>query len=520
MTRPFRPKAQYASDPAALGSKRMVRKGYDAFSPEAAPDQQKRVRKLLRFTFYGAAAILVLVAGAGAWNWYGQYLRSLEAQLVKQGASALEQRDYGQAVLAYRRLTQFHPSRIDYRFRLGQSLDGVGDLDQAEKLMQSLVSDEGSPYLPAQLWFARRDLRSTDPTKRAGAEVQLKAILDSKPADTETLHALAQYYVEIKRFDEAESLLNRVPDALPETRLQLAKALATAGQFPRAQAVAAGLPAVFRERAAHSDDPQPRLDWAQATALCGDLRDAREILREGLVLNPVGPFAIELAKMCLDASRALEKQASQDPAVQQQRQHWIERGLEALEFNRAPPDHFLLYQLYRGLQSPDKALAHLEEAVKRRPELLVELARFNGVLGNGVKARGLAKDALDSCRARLNATPGDETLRIAAAEAAVLLKDYPQAVALLEEGWTLSRDRRFAESLANTYLAWWDLRSREGKLNIDDLKLLRTALGWDPRSAELGKRLDALRDVGGDFAAPVRSLIAARERALAAPNVP
>jgi tetratricopeptide (TPR) repeat protein len=238
--------------------------------------------------------------------------------------------------------------------------------------------------------------------------------------------------------------------------------------------------------------------------MCGNLDEARDILRTGITLYPGGPFAAELARILLETAQALERRQIGSPEY---RKSLLQAALFVLKEHDVAADDYLSYQLHAGLGETAAALPHLERASHARPELRIELARVYSLQGRYIDARKIAVETLALLQARLDARPTDRMARLWAAETAVLLNQFEVAVRVLENGWQDGRDPRFGVPLCHARVAWWDLVLALGDATESSLDLLRLALKADPDNVEVRRRLIAVGNGESALAGPARKLL-------------
>jgi tetratricopeptide (TPR) repeat protein len=180
--------------------------------------------------------------------------------------------------------------------------------------------------------------------------------------------------------------------------------------------------------------------------------------------------------------------------------------------------HALLGELYLAGGQLDQAEPHLLKAVKTKPHLRLRLAVLYALKGNKERARSEAQLAINFYRARSQVDVGNHQARIRWADATAFIEDFPAAVAILEEGLTLTREALYRQALASVYLLWSDALARDAENKFGDrLSLLEKGLRYDPANAGLIDRLSAATRIDGPDADKAR---AALQRLLANGEAP
>jgi tetratricopeptide (TPR) repeat protein len=157
--------------------------------------------------------------------------------------------------------------------------------------------------------------------------------------------------------------------------------------------------------------------------------------------------------------------------------------------------HGLLGNYYLGKNKPELAESHLAKAAPARPIFRLPLARVYALRGNLTRARQEAELAARFFRDRAKADPGNVPARLAWADAATFLEDFPAALGVLEEGLAGTNAAIYRLAMAKVYVAWYDVRKKQpGAPAGELLTLLDRGLAHDPANADLLNRLlDQLR---------------------------
>jgi tetratricopeptide (TPR) repeat protein len=168
--------------------------------------------------------------------------------------------------------------------------------------------------------------------------------------------------------------------------------------------------------------------------------------------------------------------------------------------------HGLLGRLYLATGRPEEAKAHLLRATDEFPEVELDLARLFTAQGNGELARIHAERAQRLFHSRVAANLDDHDARLNRAEAYLVLRDFPAAVGVLQEGWELTANARYRAALGRTYLLWSDEAARSGKSNLgEEFALLEKAMQNEGASPAVLDRLLAATQVKGPEAEKARN---------------
>ena len=225
--------------------------------------------------------------------------------------------------------------------------------------------------------------------------------------------------------------------------------------------------------------------------MAGRWTDGEQALREGILLEPDGPCVPALARVYVSWAAALAlKSGSASQSDQDSLRDKARSVLEDWAFPSAD-SQVLLAEI--AWSAGDAARA---EAVLRRiaPEYVparLRLVRLLRIQHHDEAADAEAQLALHDCLAALRDSPEDLTLRLRAADAAELLRDYDQAIDLLRQQAASGRYPGLAESVAMLHLAKWEAQfgTPEQHQNAEDLGLLFQAFDWAPWNASVIRRL-------------------------------
>jgi tetratricopeptide (TPR) repeat protein len=168
--------------------------------------------------------------------------------------------------------------------------------------------------------------------------------------------------------------------------------------------------------------------------------------------------------------------------------------------------HGLLGELYLNAGQLDEAELHLQKAVKTKPQLRLRLAQLYVLRGKPNRARSEAELAVSIFRAWAKADLYAVDARLTWANATLFLDDFAGAVAILQEGLTVTANPLYRAALARTYLAWSDGIGRSSKPDRgEQLALLEKALKADPGQMDVLMRLWAFTKGKGPEADKARA---------------
>jgi tetratricopeptide (TPR) repeat protein len=170
--------------------------------------------------------------------------------------------------------------------------------------------------------------------------------------------------------------------------------------------------------------------------------------------------------------------------------------------------HGLLGELYLATGRLDQAEPHLNRAVKTRPQLRMRLAQLHALRGDKSRAVSEANLALTFFRARAMKDLQDHSARVQWADALAFLEQFPEAVAVLEEGLSATHEPVYRAALAGAYVTWADAVARDPKAKVGErLRLVEQGLKYDPASPALLDRLLAATRTDGPSAEEARAAL-------------
>ncbi len=188
--------------------------------------------------------------------------------------------------------------------------------------------------------------------------------------------------------------------------------------------------------------------------------------------------------------------------------------LHALEGELEDPNeaHALLGEIYLIKRQFDLAEPHLNKAVRTRPEMRMRLAEMHALRHDPEAARREAGSVASYYRARVESDLKNIQARLILVNAVRFLEEFPQAVAILEEGLALdseSANRQiYRQALGEVYACWLQTLDRKADTSFDErLRLLDLGLNYDPCNPGLLKALFALTRKQGPEAAAARTAL-------------
>jgi tetratricopeptide (TPR) repeat protein len=191
------------------------------------------------------------------------------------------------------------------------------------------------------------------------------------------------------------------------------------------------------------------------------------------------------------AKDLLREDGQLEPRAQELLEHHLTRHLAA--GGGKWESHALLGQLYSARGEAERAIPHLVEAARHRPDLQLMLALLYERQQDAWAARTSAEAARDFFRQQVKANPKALQARVQWAQSEALLKNHDAAVRILREGLTSDQPDLFHAALAEYYLRQYALVSRDSPDGLRQrLDLLNAALMHGPNHPQV---LTALADL-------------------------
>lgn len=276
----------------------------------------------------------------------GEYQRGANA--------ALAAKQYAAAKLYLERLLDQHPGDRESLFNLARAAENTHDYPRVASAMRILAPADHPVHGPSHLWQATRLLtqRKVSQQDQRLAETHLLHALTLRESVPMAHDLLGQMYFQLGLWSQAIPHLSASPD--PSRRLMLAKAYALAGQGERGRSAGVQARDYFaRESAAHPQDTQLRVNWAESCLFLEQYPEAVRILRDALALHDQVVIRQALARSYVIWSESI---SGVEPSGCKQKFDLLAMGVQAY------PDEFSLYdRLLRLLQSGEET----SEAVRQ-----------------------------------------------------------------------------------------------------------------------------------------------------------
>jgi tetratricopeptide (TPR) repeat protein len=170
----------------------------------------------------------------------------------------------------------------------------------------------------------------------------------------------------------------------------------------------------------------------------------------------------------------------------------------------------MLAEIYIQTGRLKQAEPLLRQVVVERPDLRLVLAAVHAGQGDAKSARQEATSALEHFKHQCQSRPDDELARLNYAAAAMLLKEWAQAEAILKEGLERSNTTAFHRAMADLFLKMYEDREREAAASFPDrLTLLQRGLAHDPENFGLVQHFSEIINAGGADGESARSALRA-----------
>ena len=396
--------------------------------------------------------------------------------------------------LYLRRLLVDTPDHVVTMYQLAVLSARRGQQARAQQLMRRIAPVDASGYAPAHLWLAERALAQGSLPMHEVQLVESDLLRASGDANVKSAAQalLAALYLRHDRVQEAEPLLKSLAVKGGQHRVTAASAYQILGRGADMRREASR--AVDELRVEIENQPQNdtlRLWLADASVLAGRWTDGEQSLRAGILLDPDGRCVPSLARLYVNWAATLARESG--TASQARQDALRDKALAVLEESKVSSADSQLLLAEIALSAGDEARA---EAVLRRiaPENVSARLRLARLLRNqhhDEAADAEAQLGLHDCLEALQNAPDNLMLRLQAADAAELLRDYDQAIDLLRELAASGRHPRLAESVAMLHLAQWEAKygASSQHQQADDIQLLLRAFEWAPWNASVVRRL-------------------------------
>jgi tetratricopeptide (TPR) repeat protein len=293
------------------------------------------------------------------------------------------------------------------------------------------------------------------------------------------------------------TIVSLTPGQEVETRyLQKAKSAFRAKDYPAAM--------TCYDRLAHLSKDRPDILYGLArTAEAQGLEEWA-----GILMNDLAPLDRQgFAEAHLWWARRLLLGPNASPQTRKSAEVHLLRALEG-ELEDREQVHGLLGELYLNARQLDEAELHLQKGVKVKPQLRLRLAQLYALRGKPNRARSEAELAVSTFRAWAKADLYEQQARLNWADATLFLEDFAGAVAILQEGLSVTGDPVYRPALARVYVAWSDALARASKPDPgEQLARLEQALKYDPGQMDVLMRLWAFTKFQGAEADKSRAIL-------------
>jgi Tfp pilus assembly protein PilF len=239
---------------------------------------------------------------------------------------------------------------------------------------------------------------------------------------------------------------------------------------------------VYYHRVAMLDDAAPATIYGMALAAAGreDLDRARGLMRQIAPASGGGypPAHLWLAKEMLVRGKQLAP--SENQILEQ---HLLKSLAGDTQNNES---HALLGYFYASRGDAAHAIPHLEEAAKARPELMASLAVVYMQHKDDRAAKNAALKARDFFVHKTETEPEVLENRLQWGLTELLLQNYEQAVRVLQPGLASKDPKRFHDTLAGVYLAWYEATPANQSDGLAKrMELLKFALDHGPNNPQV-----------------------------------
>lgn len=344
---------------------------------------------LIRLACAALGFWLILLGGTdmlGAQNSLARQHATKADQLVRNG-------DLKGAEAEMREAVDLLPKNSEYLMRLGLILTM-----QERPKVAALFFERALKLDPNNLTI-RRHLAGCQwrTGSHAGAQDNLELILKANPGDFEALLLLGMVLIDAGRYPAAHAAAQKAAKAMPSSDQAYAvKGMAEMRMLRYSEAAKSYGQAVELNPKASDVN----LGLAMSLWAAGNIAESFTIFEQGLKQFP------EDAYHCLEYGRLLLKSAKPDDATVETRA--IALLQNALTLNRSLPEaHYLLGDMALRRGKPEKALEHLEQAVKLDPgssKIHFALSRTHRRLGR-MEDAAREEEVFQTLKAREEAAP-------------------------------------------------------------------------------------------------------------------
>ena len=210
--------------------------------------------------------------------------------------SAIKEKDFELAVLAYQRILLLDGDTDHNRFKLAQAHYHLGNKARSQVLLESAspLDRIGDPeaHFNRALQLSQNPKRS--PQDLRAMELHLLRTLQEQPDHMQAQSLLGRYYLATKQQKKAKQHLTKAAETLPELNLFLSR-IYYLEKNPKLEMYATRARDHFQQKVkADVDNHDARLHWAEMLLILKEHRQAVEVLSEGwrITASPVYQKAI------------------------------------------------------------------------------------------------------------------------------------------------------------------------------------------------------------------------------------
>jgi len=370
--------------------------------PKAPPFPWARLLGLL------VGAGLLAAGGVIAWN--GMNQASSVWELRGEAAAQFRAKDFAAAAQSYARLAELEPLLADEHFRWAQSLAATGQRSLARKMVEQLVEQAGTDWLPhtslvypnAEFWLAQEIYTRPQITVAdwRSAEARLQTVLLFSPQHEMARRMLMKMQRATGQQLAALANLEKLAPFSTADRLELALAYSSLGKrFEAAQEAKLVVESLLLELGENPENLELRRTAAKAALLAGDFAAAENQLKLALKYGNEEDLETRM--------RLAEIYEQQAAAVPHDRPDWDRRSLELLcRSIETVPDRSEPYDALTPL-----TLRPGEVGEQARELLLTGLARgvrpdrLHGLLAQWCSRTGRSDESILHWRAVIAAEP-------------------------------------------------------------------------------------------------------------------
>jgi Flp pilus assembly protein TadD len=163
-----------------------------------------------------APALIAIAFGMLVFKGTGSRARSNLQWCETTATIAEDNSDYKTASVCYARLLQAKPHDQETAFKLAESLQAIGQPENARTIMSRLADSGDGGYLPAHIWLARQILDDAHASNDllTSATKHLLAAFQNQPDDSEVNYLLAVSYARRGLWDRVDGYAAKASDRI------------------------------------------------------------------------------------------------------------------------------------------------------------------------------------------------------------------------------------------------------------------------------------------------------------------